>query len=109
VGDEPEFLSILGTDTAHLIKTIDHNITGKPEERFFQRKVSYDNLTEEAIPALRRTSARQCQKLLERLDRLLSEHDRDVTPSIRGSGRMQAGIGIYYFEEDLSKDKKKEN
>jgi hypothetical protein len=109
VGDEPDFLSILGTDTAHLITTIDHNIIRKPEERFFQRKVSYDNLPEEAIPIFRQLSARQCQKLLERLDEWLAEHDRDIKPSIRGKDRMLAGIGIYYFQEDLSQEKPEED
>jgi hypothetical protein len=109
IGDEPGALSILGTDVAYLIRTIDHNIITRLDKRFFQRKVSYDNLPEEAIPAFRRLSAKRCQKLLERLDRWLSEHDRDLKPSIGGKGRMQAGIGIYYFEEDLSKDQPEED
>lgn len=102
--DEPEFLSILGTDVAHLIKTIDHNMTRKAGEAFFQRKVSYDNLPIEAIPELRRLSATLGQKLLETMDRWLSEHDRDVNPNIGGKGCIQAGLGIYYFEEDLEKE-----
>lgn len=104
LNDEPEFLSILGTDVAHLIKTIDHNMTRKAGEAFFQRKVSYDNLPIEAIPDLRQMSATLGQKLLERMNRWLSEHDRDVNPTIGGKGCIQAGLGIYYFEKDWEKE-----
>lgn len=99
--DEPEGLRILGTDVAHLINTIDHNICGNFKEPFFQRKVSYDNVPEEAVHNFRKLSAEKSQQLLEILDRWLSEHDRDVTPSIKGTGRKQVGLGIYYFENDL--------
>jgi hypothetical protein len=44
-------------------------------------------------------SAKLAQALLEMLDTWLSEHDRDVNSSVKGSGRNTAGIGIYYFEE----------
>jgi hypothetical protein len=104
LSDEPAFLSILGTDVAHLIKTIDHNMVEKDGQPFFQRKVSYDNLPIEAIPQLRRMSAGLSQKLLERMDRWLSAHDRDANPATKGRGRMRAGLGIYYFEEDWEKE-----
>jgi len=38
--------------------------------------------------------------LLEQLDRWMSERDRDVNPRVPGTGRMRAGVGIYYFQED---------
>ncbi len=104
LSDEPAFLSILGTDVGHLIKTIDHNMVAKGGHPFFQRKVSYDNLPIEAIPQLRRMSAGLSQKLLERMDRWLSAHDRDANPAVKGRGRMRAGLGIYYFEEDWEKE-----
>jgi hypothetical protein len=101
-GDEPAMLSILGTDTAHLNETIDHNISGKDDGRFFQRKVAYDNVPVEAAEQFRNLSAEQAQQFLESLDRFLSRHDRDANPSVAGSGRKKVGLGIYYFEEDAS-------
>ena len=96
---EIDKIGILGTDTADLIATIDHNIhqSGNP---FFQRKVSYDNLPSEALPELKKLAREQSQALLEHLDRWLSERDRDVNPRVPGTGRMRAGVGIYYFQED---------
>ena len=50
------------------------------------------------------TEALRNQALLENLDRWLAQHDRDVTPSVKGPGRNTAGLGIYYFEEPYSEE-----
>lgn len=101
-----EKVEILGADVSDLIATIDHNMGEGASDPRFQRKVMYDNLPLEAIPDFRKLSAERAQELLELLDRWLSEQDRDVNPARQGSGRMRAGIGIYYFEEDVSRTKK---
>ena len=95
-------LHILGTDVAHLISTIDHNLKSDPIGPYFQRKVAYDNLPDEVLPVFRKHSAKRAQAFLESLDRWLAQRDRDATPTDKGTGRNQAGIGIYYFEEPYS-------
>jgi hypothetical protein len=95
-------LHILGTDVGHLVSTIDHNLKSDPIGPLFQRKVAYDNLPDEVLPEFRKLSAKRAQALLEKLDRWLAQSDRDVTPSVEGSGRNRAGLGIYYFEEPYS-------
>ena len=100
--DESMKLHILGADTAFLIDTIDHNLKGERETPRFQRKVLYDNLPDEALSEFQRLSSRAAQNLLEKLDRWLSDHDRDTQPDITGSGRNIAGVGIYYFEKPHS-------
>ena len=52
-GDETMKLHILGIDTAYLIGTISHNLKRNCTEPMFQRKVLYDNLPDEVLPALR--------------------------------------------------------
>jgi hypothetical protein len=104
-GDEPQMLSILGTDVSHLITPIDYNIAGKGTDPFFQRKVSYDNVPVEALPELRQLGAEQGQLLLEKLNKSFSKQDRDLNPSVKGSGRYQVGVGIYYFEESLDEER----
>ena len=98
-GDETMKIHILGTDVAHLITSIQHNLA--PDERgpFYQRKVMYDNLPQDVLPAFRKLSTESAQKLLEKLDAWLSDRDRDSGPRVTGSGRHIAGLGIYYFEE----------
>lgn len=95
--------AILGTDVSDLIATIDHNMRQGAADPRFQRKVMYDNLPAEVIPKFRKLGAARAQALLEQLDKWLSQHDRDVQKTVEGSGRMRAGIGIYYFEEDMNR------
>ena len=103
-GGEADKLSILGSDVAELICTIGHNLECAPEDAYFQRKVSYDNLPREAAPELRRMAAERSQALLEQLDAWMAERDRDTSPSVKGSGRKRISLGVYYHEEDLSED-----
>jgi hypothetical protein len=95
-------LAILGADVSFLIDTIDHNLQD-PEHPRFQRKVMYDNLPAEAIEQLRPLVARHAQELIETLDAWMARHDRDANPSARGSGRFRAGLGVFYFEQDLER------
>src|SRR6267142_1243596 len=100
-------LNILGTDVSDLVSTIDHNLQHGAADPFFQRKVMYDNVPVEALREFRRLSAAQAQTLLERLDKWLSQHDRDTHPGA-GTGQVRTGIGIYYFEEDIASQRPRE-
>jgi hypothetical protein len=95
-------LTILGSDVAWLIETIDHNLSHGDSTPRLQRKVMYDNLPVEALPEFRATATQHAQEVIELLDQWLSRHDRDANPRVRGSGRMRAGVGIFCFEENLS-------
>ena len=99
-------LHILGTDVGHLISTIGHNLKPDSIGPLFQRKVAYDNLPDEVLPEFRKLSAKKGQTLLEKLDRWLAQRDRDVNPTIEGTGRNRAGVGVFYFEEPHSKKEK---
>jgi Family of unknown function (DUF6502) len=98
----PDLLAMLGRDTSDLISTIEHNLRAAPSERYLQRIVSYDNLPAECLQALRQAAAKEAQALLERFDKRMSPHDRDVNPRAAGSGRHRAVVGIYYFQEDAA-------
>jgi len=108
---DDEKLSILGTDVADLISTIDHNLDPTTGSPYFQRKVSYDNLPEDYLPKLRKLVDREAQRLLERLDRDMSKHDRDSTsakterrasakPSPDKKKRHRAMLGIYFYQDE---------
>ena len=104
---ETDKLQILGTDTADLIATIAHNLTAKAVPRF-QRKVMYDNVPVESVQEFQRLSANRAQMFLEGIDSWLSQHDRDVNPSVKGTGRKRVGIGLYYFEDDVKTSQQKD-
>ena len=104
---EAEKFDILGRDVADLIDTIDHNIYGPAtaaNPRRFQRKMAYDNLSRDDMAKLRILAAARAQALLEELDKHFAAGDRDVNRDVRGGGRVRAGVGIYYFEENLWKE-----
>ncbi len=93
-------LRMLGTDVADLIDTIDHNIEHGADEPRFQRKVMYEGIPVEALPAFRRWSATFSQALLEKLDRWLAARDAaEPQADAAGAGAVaRVGVGIYYFE-----------
>lgn len=97
--DKEMKLNILGTDVAHLINTIGHNLEVEPPEAFVQRKVLYDNLPEESLSEVRQHVRLRAQQLTDHFEKYLSELDRDTNPDVEGSGRYTTGVGIYYFEE----------
>lgn len=101
---EVEKLGILGTDVADLIATIDWNLQRPPADAYFQRKVQYDNLPSEVMSQLHGEIRARAQALIEQLDRWMAAHDRDVNPTVQGTGRKRAMLGIYYFEEDFQED-----
>jgi hypothetical protein len=95
-------LAILGTDVAALIGTIAHNLEHGETDPRFQRKVMYQSIPADALPAFRRLSAAQAQALLERLDVWLADHDTDIPADPAGARRARVGVGIYYFEESAA-------
>ena len=100
--DESGKLALLGSDVSDLVDTVAYNLQAEADRRRFQRKVMYDNLSREAVAEFRRISAQRSQQVLEEFDRWLARHDRDVSGSTAGSGRVRAGVGMYFFEEEIS-------
>lgn len=99
--DDAAKIDILGSDVSLLMDTIHHNLDHPGPQARYQRKVLYDNLPAEYVERFRAEAARRCQRLLEELDHELAANDRDMNPTVHGAGRYQAGVGIFYFEEDL--------
>jgi hypothetical protein len=99
--EDTEKIALLGTDVADLVETIAHNLQAQSSAPRYQRKVMYDNLSQEAVTEFSRMAAKRSQQLLEEFDRWLARHDRDITGERGGTGRIRAGVGIYFFEEQL--------
>ena len=97
-----EKLRILGADVADLIETIDHNVEHGATDPRYQRKVLYQSMPADALPAFRKLSAAQSQVLLEKLDLWLAAHDTDNPPDDPELPRARVGLGIYYFEQWIS-------
>ena len=101
---EADMLAILGMDTADFLSTIDHNLQHAETDNRLQLKVVYDNLPEEAINEFKTLASRRGRDLLEEFNAWLAERDRDSNPDSEGTGRVRAGLGVYYFEEESSEE-----
>ena len=101
---EADMIAILGTDTTDFISTIDHNLQQADESSRLQLKVVYDNLPEETIKEFQELASERGRDLLEEFNTWLAERDRDSNPDSEGTGRVRAGLGIYYFEEKIDKE-----
>lgn len=97
---EADMLSILGSDVADLVNTIDHNLVSERSESRLQLKVQYDNLPREAVDDFRKLSGERGRALLEEFNTWLAQRDRDANPQAEGTGRIRAGLAIYYFEQN---------
>lgn len=103
--DKIDRIVMLGTDVADLIACIGHNLNAKPDQAYFQRKTTYNNLPPAALPEVRATLAIDGQKFLEHFDLLLARNDRDTGANAdSGFGRMRAVVGMYYYQEDFHSD-----
>ena len=101
-GSDPiDKIQVLGTDVAELITTIDHNLTSKPEELLFQRKVAYDRIEPAALPKLKKMTFRKAQALLEQLD---NHYARQELGEDAAGGGKYISLGIYYYEQDSSRE-----
>jgi len=99
-------INILGTDVKHLLSTINHNLQPDITNPLFQRKVSYDNLPDDVLEKFHLKFSKKTQHLLESADEWLAQYDRDVTPAVKGTGRNQAGFGIFFFQKPYSEEEK---
>lgn len=97
--DETQIMKILGTDVGDLAETISYNLNKPADQTRFQLKVSYDNLPQECLDNLHRMVSERGHEVLVEFDRWLRQQDRDANPQVQGTGRVRAGVGIYYFEE----------
>lgn len=92
-------LTILGTDTADLITTIDHNIhCPVGDAPNFQRKVCYYSFQASDIPAFKQLVAAKAQPLLEEFDNWLAEHEQAA--STPDQPRRRVGVSIFYFDSE---------
>ena len=101
---EADMLALLGTDVTDLIKTIDHNLQHADSDSRLQLKVAYDNLPEEAVREFQSLAGKRGRDLLEEFNTWLAARDRDTSPDCEGTGRVRAGFGVYYFEDESSKE-----
>lgn len=105
IEDMQENLRIFGTAASDLLRTMDHNISGAEPGRFIQRTVSYDDIPEEALAQIRQRSRKEGEAFLLQVNDWLAQCDRNENKAVKGTGKVRAGIGIYYIEHPTDEER----
>lgn len=97
-------LNIMGQAGADLLRTLDYNLQDENQQKQLQLSVAYNNVSRENVRAFDVLARREGLKLLKEFDQWLSERDRDANPQLESDDedRCRVGVGIYFFEEDLT-------
>ncbi len=99
--DPTEVLQILGTDTAELISTIDHNLCAPAGGHRYQSKVKYEGLSAAHQREFLTYSGRRAQDLLEDLDRWLAARTEDsetAADSSEAAEQSRVNLGLAAFQ-----------
>lgn len=99
--DNVERFSMLGTHVSDLIKTIDHNLSCDPDQVYFQRKAMYSDIPREELEKLQKKVFKIANDAVLDVSKTMAQSDRDTNPSVKGSGQMQVGLGMFYFENEI--------
>jgi len=90
----------MGDAASDLLNTLSINLE-TPDANRLQLSTAFDNLPLECIPELKSICHKKSTQLLNELECWLSQQDRDSNPTITGTGRVRAGLGIYYLEDTI--------
>jgi len=99
-----EMLRLSAEGASDLLKTVDHNLQTDNKVSRLQLSVAYDDVSENGVELFRNLSREKSLELLNHLDQFLASQDRSVNQSVAGDGRYRTGLGIYYFEEEVTPD-----
>ena len=100
--DTSALMGILGTDTAELIETIDHNVQAA-DDRLLQAKVLAENLPAEHYSEFLRYSKQLARNVLQDLTHWLTQRDKGGDLS-GNDGRYEVGLGLYHIVRVRRKD-----
>lgn len=97
--DEPSIVNAALSAISNLISTIEHNVGAEQADKLFQRQ----KWTFRLDPGDQEAFRHAMRRLLERFE---LEADEAIMPWEQqryDSGLVTAGVGLYYFEEDVSR------
>ncbi|MFK8078999.1 MAG: DUF6502 family protein [Granulosicoccus sp.] len=102
-----EQVRILSMCVSDLFKTAVWNIEAEPDEKRFQRQVTYNLLDKNSAHEFNIYSKEQASELMEKLNKFLAKKRRKVGTKKQGKS-MRVGMGIYYLEEVQESSERKD-
>ncbi|MCG8433968.1 MAG: DUF6502 family protein [Gammaproteobacteria bacterium] len=97
VGSADE-LKLIKESTGYLLDTLDNNFSPNPERKHPQRYVLSRAIPQEALPAVRDFIRTETDVLARKVNHFVCE--MEDSPKKTGVRYTQAGLGLYYFEDD---------
>ncbi len=102
-GFSEENIRMLGDAVHDLASTINYNLNGDGSQPPRLRRVVENlHIRPDAVACFHALAADEGQKLLEKLDDWLSDHETDNTNDSNNNG-MRTGVGIYFFQDDIKR------
>jgi len=97
--DELEKVHIFSVCTADLLQTAVHNLEAEPDQRRFQRQLTYPDVPASLAEDFRLEAAARSGKLLEDLHAFLSARTAEDSPNRKAEPTHRVGLGIYYHDK----------
>jgi hypothetical protein len=98
---DPESINQAGTAVRDLMTTINHNLFfGEPDGSRIERRVYGDQLNRDVAKKFARLAETGGDELLKKLNAWLADQE-ETTPVVEKGPKYRAGLGIYFFEENL--------
>lgn len=108
-GFSAENIRMLGAAVHDLTSTINFNLNrGDSQSPRLRRVVENLHIRPDAVTRFRELAADEGQKLLEKLDDWLSNHELDGKADKNNTG-VRTGVGIYFFQDDTTRGMDHEN
>ena len=102
-GFSEENIRMLGDAVHDLASTINYNLNGDGSQPPRLRRVVENlHIRPDAVACFSELATDEGQKLLEKLDDWLSDHETDNTKDSNNNG-MRTGVGIYFFQDDIKR------
>lgn len=99
-----EIVGMVSKHAGDMLGTIVHNLAHKPEQRRFQRQVSYIDIPEDIDQEFKLLCHEKSLQMVLELNQWLADKKKNSTPD-PGEARTRVGLGIYYFKNELDEDK----
>lgn len=99
---QPEkLLGLLYRDTESLIKAVSENLSQPEKLRNLHARTSYDNISRESLPAIRRWLLEQGALFHRQAREFLSKFDKDINPEIRGECNSSVCFTTFSWTDGL--------
>jgi len=101
--DKVELVDLVTTHTSDMLSTVIHNLSSAPEERRFQRQVTYRDIPEQYHQEFQQLCYEKSLAMLLELNHWLAEKKK-IAQSEKKTTSTRIGLGIYYFKKELDED-----